>query len=234
MEQLIDHVKTDTFSIGTFGRSGSRSIVDFLCGYYREMVWPAWRVRYLYDFDTIEESEKDIIIRSYDDPNDKHFIELLRKPLSTHHWHSAEDMSSFNNHNSFLNNVGPKILTLRDPLERAKSGQEKNYHPTFHGAPILNSIDLETVDYILPFDIINEYLLGLNLGSPDDQPFGNMYMKWNLEDYSYDQETDLYNELMEKKEVLPLDLWKSLVRNFNEINIPCKNQSVRYKKKWDL
>lgn len=230
-QQLIDHIKTDTFSIGSFGRSGSRTIVDFICGYYREMVYPAHRIRYLYDLDTAGLGNKSLIFDGYDD---KHFLEVLKKPLATHHWYSAEPLPDFNIYNTFLNNTGPKILIVRDPLERAKSGQEKTYEPVFHGAPVLNSIDIDTVDYILPFEKLNDYVLGIHIGNPNDKPFLGMQQNWKLEDYNFDEETDTYNDILQNKEVLPINLWKKLVRTLSEVNIPNMNPKTRYKKKWDM
>jgi hypothetical protein len=232
--QMIDHVKTDTFSIGTFGRAGSRTIADFICGYYREMVWPAYRERYLHDWDSISSGKQADIIQSYDAPNQKYFVNLLKNPQLLHHLYSVEPISNFNIYNTFLNNTGPKILIVRDPIERAKSGQEKKYEPVFHGAPVLRSINLETVDYILPFEKLSDYVLGINIGNPNDIPFLDMQQDWKLEDYNYDEETDTYNDILQNKEVLPIDLWKKLVRTFHEINIPNMNSKIRYKKKWDM
>lgn len=232
-QQLIDHIKTDTFSIGSFGRSGSRTIVDFICGYYREMVWPAHRIRYLYDLDNISPGEKTVMLDSFDNISQKHFLEVLKKPLATHHWYSVESIPNFNNHNNHLNNTGPKILIVRDPLERAKSGQGKNYEPVFHGAPVLTGIDLDNLDYILPFEKLDQYVLGTHLGNPNDIPFADMRQEWELEDYNYDEEMNTYNKILEK-EVLPLDLWRKIVRTFSEVNIPTMDQKIRYKKKWDM
>lgn len=232
-EQLIDHIKTDTFSVGSFGRSGSRTIVDFICGYYREMVWPAHRLRYLYDLDVIDSKERAIILDGFDGEHHKQFLEVVKKPLSTHHWYSSEPIHSFNVHNTYLNNIGPKFLIVRDPLERAKSGQQKNYEPVFHGAPVLHSIDINTIDYIIPFDKLNDYVLGVHIGNPNDRPFAEMHQEWNLEDYNYEEEMDVYNKLLDI-EVLPVSLWKKVVRTFSEVNIPTTNQKIRFKKKWDM
>jgi len=230
----IDHIKTDNFSIGTFGRSGSTSIGEFTSNFYSSTVLQISRVKYLYDFDNLDKGEKHVIIKAYDDPNRKHFPELLMMGNTSHHHYSEGDVETFNNYNNFLNNNGPKILTLREPISRAESGARVGFEPNFHGAPVLHLLDFDTIDYILPFEKINDYVNGTNFGDRSDFVPDHNLVSWNVEDYNYDQEVDLYNELVSTKQVLPLDMWKNLLRNYTEINIPSMNPRVRFRKKWDM
>jgi hypothetical protein len=64
--------------------------------------------------------------------------------------------------------------------------------------------------------------------------FETMLIDWDPSDYDYEKDNEIYNDALETKEHLPADLWKSLVRNINEINLPTKINNIRYKKKWDM
>jgi hypothetical protein len=242
---IIDHIKTDLFSIGTFGRSGSRTIADFLSKYYSDYISEAVRIRFLYDFHELDFSEKQIILTSFRE--DKVLKQMVSDGFVPHHYYSMNDTEDYNN---YKNKKTPKILVLRDPLERAKSGATVKLEQAFHGMPTLFSIDFDSVDYVIDFNRINDYTNGLKLGDASDikltidilkntsdsemYNFETMLIDWDPSDYDYEKDNEIYNDALETKEHLPVDLWKSLVRNIVEINLPTKIDNIRYKKKWDM
>ena len=237
----IDHIRTDLFSIGCFGRSGSKTIAEFLSGYYADYYSGAKRLKFLHNADTLGEKEFEKFIESI---NDKEMKKLVRDISIPHHNMS---LSSIENYNNFQHSSNPKILVLRDPIERAKSGSSLGLEKNFHGAPVLSYIDFDSVDYIIDFNKLNEYTNYLRVGSHDEDKkiidhivennlipadpkhrLGWMNDIWNHEDFDYITDIELYNNALEKKEQLPLDLWKSLVRNIGKINIPTRREGIAY------
>lgn len=237
---LIDHIKTDRFSIGCLGRSGSRTIADFLSGYYSTLVPFAARTRFLYDLNNISTIERDIVLKSIQ--ADKFLFQLVKDGFFPHHRITQTSIEDFNNYDA-----PNKILVLRHPLERAKSGSDIKLEPTFHGMPCLSSIDFEEVDYIIDFNELSEYTNRLHLGSyaydkqtaeeidshdinSDLFDIGASTKDWHPSDYDYEEEVKIYNDLLETKERLPLDLWKNLTRNISEMNLPSMFTGIRYRK----
>jgi len=238
---IIDHIKTDLFSLGCFGRSGSRSLADFLSGYYSDYVKKAVRIRFLYEYDKLDEYERGIVLKSHS--SDKILRDMIKHGFVPHHYHSMTETDDFN---SYKNKRNPKIMVLRHPLERAKSGSVVKLEQAFHGMPSLFSVDFDAVDYVIDFNRINDYTDGVKLGSSEDTKLTidllknngdtvlyteeTMVVNWDPSDYEYDADIDIYNDMLETKEHLPADLWKSLVRNFNDINLPTRLEGVTYRK----
>jgi hypothetical protein len=237
----IDHIKTDRFSVGCLGRSGSRTIADFLSGYYSLYIEKAARIRFLYDFNTISKDEQDIVLKSLEE-NDKHLLSFIKSGFCLHHCFTQTTIEQFNKCDARI-----KIMVLRHPLERAKSGSDIKLEPDFHGMPCLSEVDFEEVDYVIDFNRLSEYTNDIKLGSyasdkaaletlnpkdidADFFDIASNSKEWDPSDYEYDQEIEIYNDLMETKEHLPLDLWKSLARNITEINLPSMITGVRYRK----
>lgn len=242
----IDHIITNTFSIGCFGRSGSRTIAEFLTSYYTGYQLASKKWRYLFDADKLKREnpqELDVVKKIFN--GDKHLKKMLEFPFLPHHTYSITSYENFNN------NEGIKILVLRNPIERAKSGQSKSFSAHFHGAPALHKVNFDKVDYIIDFNKLSDYTPETHLGkidvdvSPDSEfieslkgysypeNLSDIYESWEVEDYNYEEDIEIYNNVLETKEHLPVDLWKNLVRNHNEINIPTTMHGKRYKK-WDM
>ena len=236
----IDHIKTDRFSIGCLGRSGSRTVADFLSGYYSAIVPLASRIRFLYDLNELSVNERDIVLKSIE--GDKFLLQLVRDGFFPHHRISQTPIEDFNEYDE-----PNKIMVLRHPSGRAKSGSDIKLEPTFHGMPCLSEIDFETVDYIIDFTVLSKYTNGLHLGSyaydketavtidshninSDLFNIAETSKEWDLSDYDYEEEVTIYNDVMDTKEQLPLGLWKDFTRNINKMNIPSMFSGVRYRK----
>jgi hypothetical protein len=69
-----------------------------------------------------------------------------------------ESFSDFNNRD-YQKDLGsiPHILVLRDPVERAASGQRLGLHPEYHGHPFLSNIDFDTITHIIRFEDLPLY-----------------------------------------------------------------------------
>jgi len=241
---IIDHIITDIFSIGCFGRSGSRSIADFLTGFYSDYIDSSKKWRYLFDVENLDEDEFNTVLRSF--AADKHLQKIIAEGFFTHHLHSFQNIDEFNNTEKKI-----KILVLRDPIERAKSGSRVAYSPNFHGAPVLHKVDFESVDYIIDFNKLSYYTPNTHRGAfdPDLRPNSkfrkeldkqsnqklnetllNAITPWETEEYSYDEEIEIYNNAIKTKTELPIDVWKKLVRNYYTVNIPTRMFGKRYRK----
>lgn len=199
------------------------------------------KIRFLYEFDKLDEYERNVILKSFS--KDKILHHMIKNGFVPHHYHSMTDTDAFN---SFKNKRNPKIMILRHPFERAKSGSAVKLEQAFHGMPSLFSIDFDTVDYVIDFNRINDYTNGLKLGSSEDTKLTidllknngdedlytkeTMIVNWDPSDYEYDADIDIYNDMLETKEHLPADFWKSLVRNFNDINLPTRLEGITYRK----
>jgi hypothetical protein len=239
---LIDHIRTDTFSIGCFGRSGSRTIADFLSGYYSDYQMTSGKFRFLFDVDNLPDEELDVVKKRFND--DKHLQKMLESKFMSHHEYTVDTIDTFNNAEPI------KILVLRDPIERANSGANLAFDAELHGAPVLHEVDFDSVDYIIDFNKLSEYSASMHLGgyrkdreftydhldnlrkqelSVSDPNWEVPWRKWKIEDYSYDEDIELYTNAMKTKPELPLDVWKSLVRNYNTINLPTRMFGKKYK-----
>lgn len=75
--------------------------------------------------------------------------------LSTENCH-LPFMRTFDEYNSIVDT--PKILMLRNPIERAISASTLCYNPVFHGSPFLHKIDFDSVTHIIKFEEIDSYL----------------------------------------------------------------------------
>jgi hypothetical protein len=225
----IDHIETDTFHLGILGRSGTRSIANFLTRYYHDYYWESFYAKYFYS-----ENMNDYL-SFVDDEILKDFV--LNGP-DTHHIFSRDTIENFNKPK-----VTKKIVVLRDPLQRAKSGSRVSFEPTFHGMPILSQIDFDSVDYIIDFNEINYYInltnVDRNMNPTEENMIARMYAErnpetygsqlkeWKLENYDYREEVSVYNKLMETKEKLPFDVWKQLVRSMSYCNIPSMRKNLQ-------
>ena len=155
----IDNIRTNLFCIGCLGRSGSRSIADFITGYYSDYQNSAHKWRFLYNMRTLEPDEYDVVIKSFGE--DKHLSHIIGQEFWPHHEYSTCSYDDYNN------TKGTKILVLRDPIERAKSGSRVGYTPLYHGAPVLDKINLDSVDYIIDFNKLQQYVTDTHLGAND-------------------------------------------------------------------
>lgn len=160
---------------------------------------------------------------------------IEEKPSIFHHLYSAITPEEFNK-------IDNKIMVVRDPIERAKSGIRVQYEPVFHGSPMLVNIDWDKVDYIIPFEETNKYLNGHAAGkfaSPEQEKlvsritwnsgihkFDEQIHEWSMEDYDYTEEINTYNKIMKEKTKLPLELWIEYLRNVKYCNIPSKKLSL--------
>lgn len=141
----------------------------------------------------------------------------------------------------------PKILVLRNPIERAISAASLSYNKHFHGAPFLDKIDLSTVTHILPFECINDYIGDdFNEEKPTDDylktlnaeqknhfysqfdgegyteaeredVMSRIFNPWSVDEYDYTEEMKLYQEFR-KKPVLSVDDFHRYVRSYNYID----------------
>ena len=200
-------VETDEFTIGFMGRTGGRSIMRHVAPEYAPFL--------------------------------KANAGKARPSLITGH---AFAMRTFEYFNSKID--VPKILVLRDPVERAIAGSKTMLYPEYHGAPYLHNIDTDSIDYIIRFDRISEYVDfhrredNIPYGTPpemykrytkaslilarDNSPSIDVdyYIKdWNVEDYEYTGEINLYNNILNSKPELAPDIWrewcsKSIAHNF--------------------
>lgn len=223
---MIDYIETNTYSLGILGRSGSRSIVNYITRYYFDYAWEQHR-------------------------NIQLGVELVDPKFPSHHPYSWISVDDFNGCNALCNDINPRIMVIRDPLERAESGSSVSYEPVFHGAPILTDIDWSEIDYVIPFEDLVLYI-GKTMWSNLDyiwsdidesrenrhaketgtaslyqmmgiEPYKNIIQEWKVSDYDYQKEIECYNKVLTTKKQLPPELWKSMVRDTMWCNIPSKH-----------
>jgi len=164
-------------------------------------------------------------------------LESAPKREPSHHQYSVTDIDTFNS-------IPNKIMVVRDPIDRAKSGIAVNFNPDFHGKPTLQYIDWDMIDYIIPFeDISNKYLNGFNhnvgitheaessvvkevdrvMSESDPKQEGVYWTTWSLDDFDFTREIETYNLVLKTKEKLPPSLWIELLSKVTACNIPSKH-----------
>lgn len=234
---IIDHIRTDLFSIGCLGRSGSRSIADIISAYYTDLMTRAMTIRFLYEPFNMSEVERGIFLKGIDNLDMR---EIAAVGFIPHHPYSQNEIDSYN---KYVFKSTPKILVLRNPVERAKSGSFLKLHPDFHGEPVLSLIDMTTVDYVIDFNQLSEYTGNLKIGNLKTDEESMLFINaelaklenlvdWNQSDYDYDLDLEIYHNALDTLEHLPVDMWKHLVRNVNYLNVPTRLPNKRFKK-WD-
>jgi len=205
---MIDCIETDQFTLGILGRSGTRSYANYITRFYSDYFWEAMRNVHL-GIISVEDIEHEF----------------------SHHYYSTVGIEEFNQ-------IDNKIMVIRDPIERAKSGIRVMYEPTFHGSPILQYIDWDKIDYVIDFNETDLYLGGsgvarklpiedeISLGKQAFKLGGYEYesriQKWSLDDFDYTEEIITYERVMNDKPRLPLDLWIEYLKNVTCCNIPSK------------
>lgn len=209
-QELITVIRTDRFNLGFMGRSGSRTMMSDILG--------AFKPRMHGD-----------IMRTVDSFND---IELLQKQKLN------------------LMQPIPHILVLRNPIDRARAGSRICFHPDYHGRPFLHLINYDIVTHIIKFEEINEYFDGRLGVMPEDmkskfdeESFENrkQYLQehadnftdelydWNIEDYDFTDEMNLYHKFLEKP-VMDPETFKNLRKQILYVN--CRNdKGLRI---WDM
>jgi|SaaInlV_125m_DNA_1040241.scaffolds.fasta_scaffold08687_2 hypothetical protein len=221
---MIDHIVTNNFHLGGLGRSGTRTIANFLTRYYHDYYWESVRCRYLYG-DNLEEYVSTI--------NDEVLKDMILNSPHTHHIYSKDAIENFNKPTD-----KPKIMILRHPMKRGDSGSRVSFEPEFHGMPVLDTIDFDSIDYIIDFEELNWYVnltqIDRNVNSNDEKMvaemhqhlnqkhYGGLIKEWNRSDYDYSEDMIIYKHIMKTKTKLPFDIWKDLLRNITECNIPSK------------
>lgn len=199
-------IKTDKFAIGFMGRTGGRSIIRQLAPKFHPHFRP--------------DAGK-----------------ALPSAQTGHAW-------AFNTYEYFNSIVDvPKILVHRDPVDRAVAGSKTMLYPDYHGAPYLHNIDINSIDYIIKFDRISEYVNyhrredSIPYGTPPDeykrawkatlsisreqQPSLNVdvYLEeWDVEDYDFADEINLYNTILNSKQELAPELWREWCSNYTLVN----------------
>lgn len=222
----IDYIETDQYSLGILGRSGTRSFANYISRYYYDYVWEQHRNLQL----------------------GKENPELM---FPTHHPYTWIPMEDFNACNELVMADQPRIVVLRDPIERARSGSRVHYEPEFHGAPALTHINWDYIDYIIPFEDIELYLGKTRWSNMDyglvsleatmeekstlETSRAAFYMdlqvphyekiiqKWSIEDYDYTDEIDCYLNVIKTKKQLPPTKWYQMVKDTTWCNIPSKH-----------
>jgi len=108
-------------------------------------------------------------------------------------------MQSFEQFNSDKFDSNLKVLVLRHPKERAMSGSRLNLQPKFHGMPFLHLVDYEKITHILKFENLSKYV-DVHKGRNDYIFTDDMiqYNPWDLKDYDYISEIELYEKFLEK------------------------------------
>ena len=207
---MIDCIETNRFVLGVCGRSGTRSIVNYLTRYYFDYQWENMRQ-----------------LHQGWAPRPENM------PMPTHHPYTATTVEQFNK----VNRTN-KFMVVRNPIDRANSGIRVGYTPDFHGAPVLQDIDWKQVNYIIDFHDLEQYLgntdvykgvdskterlVAQRVSSIGPSHYRDMEKEWSLDDYDYTNEIEVYENVMDTKERLPIDLWIHHVLNIKEINIPSK------------
>ena len=205
---MIDCIETDQFTLGILGRSGTRSFVNYITRYYFDYVW---------------ENRKQTHLGLSPKPEDR--------PLPSHHPYSAIDIEDFNV-------IDNKIMVVRDPIARAKSGIRVSYEPRFHGSPVLQYIDWDKIEYIIDFNEVDLYLGGSEIYkgiSSEEENITGKYLttvgleqyetliqEWSLDDFDYTEEISTYKYVMKNKKRLPVELWVEYLNNTTCCNIPSK------------
>lgn len=95
----------------------------------------------------------------------------------------------------------PKILVLRNPIERAKAGLRHDLETDHHVEPFLHYIDIEVVTHIIKFEDIDNYVRA-KFGVTD-----NKETDVDISEYDFENEMKLYNMFLEKP-VYPADLFR--------------------------
>jgi hypothetical protein len=159
--------------------------------------------------------------------------------LVSGHAHIMETFEQFNSETSL-----PKILLVRDPLQRAYSGAKVLMKASFHGAPYLHNIDTDSIDYIINYNQIADYVVNYHIREstiPPDTEFNKfkksmkytydtwskpniiisgMIEDWEVSDYDYENECALYTTIVNSKPELDIDTWRKWISNIKTINMP--------------
>jgi hypothetical protein len=112
----------------------------------------------------------------------------------------------------------PRILLLREPIDRAKSGIRMGYWPLGHGAPFLYTLDIEKIDYIIPFEETHQYT-NTRLGTKEADVSKKDFI-WSIDDYDFTKELEIYEKIRKTVPVLDPEKWNSMVRQITECNLP--------------
>lgn len=102
------------------------------------------------------------------------------------------------------NLLRPKILVLRNPIDRAKSAIRNNLEPEYHTEPFLHYINSDVITHIIKFEELPKYVnakFGLTDCKDSDV---------DVSEYDFEHEMILY-DMMLQKPVYPAELFKQQV-----------------------
>ena len=204
---IIDHIKTDLFSLGCFGRSGSRSIADVLTNYYTDKIFSQHNF-VSHHYHSMSDVDKFNSFSNRYQSCPKIFI--MRNPLER-----AKSGSSVRLEQAF--HGMPALYTI--DFDRIDYIIDFNSINDYTAGIKLG--DKSEVDSILEFLSMTTEKTVFNMET--------MVVNWDHNDYDYTQEDDIYLKVLDSKEKLPLDLWELFVNNYTKINIPSSGKIL-----WDM